>query len=136
MGRSPDRGPRGAVAGEPPAPSGDISDLNLARPEDKVDAPSIPPPSGAVVLFEGTRESLDQWTKIDGKSPASWELVGGGARQVKGGNIITRQKFDGRFKLHVEFRIPCMPGRTDKAGDTAASTSKAATKSRSSTATA
>jgi hypothetical protein len=100
----------GPSRAEPPAPSGDISDLNLARPEDKVDAPSIPPPSGAAVLFEGTRESLDQWTKIDGKSPASWELVGGGARQLKGGNIITRQKFNGRFKLHVDFRISRRPG--------------------------
>jgi 3-keto-disaccharide hydrolase len=63
-----------------------------------------------VVLFDGTRERLDQWTNSDGKSPASWELVGGGATQVKGGNIITRQKFNGRFKLHVEFRIPHLPG--------------------------
>jgi hypothetical protein len=29
--------------------------------------------------------------------------------QVQGGDIITRQKFDGKVKLHVEFRTPYMP---------------------------
>ena len=29
--------------------------------------------------------------------------------EVKGGNIITKQAFDGSFKLHVEFRVPYMP---------------------------
>src|SRR5262245_46443042 len=31
---------------------GDISDLKLLRPEDKVDVKPTPPPSGAVVLFD------------------------------------------------------------------------------------
>ena len=29
--------------------------------------------------------------------------------QVSGGDIITKEKFDGKFKLHVEFRVPYMP---------------------------
>ena len=29
--------------------------------------------------------------------------------QVQGGDIITKQKFDGKFKLHVEFRVPYVP---------------------------
>ena len=29
--------------------------------------------------------------------------------EVHAGNIMTRQKFDGSFKLHVEFRVPYMP---------------------------
>src|SRR6266540_1601130 len=29
--------------------------------------------------------------------------------EVKGGNIMTREKFGGSFKLHVEFRVPYMP---------------------------
>ncbi len=31
---------------------------------------------------------------------------------VKGGNIITKEKFDGAFKLHVEFRVPYLPKQT------------------------
>ena len=97
------------VAAQRTAPYGDLGDLAIARPEDRQDTPSVPPPSGALVLFDG--QNLDSWVKSDGKSPAAWELVGGGAMQVtpKGGSLITRQKFDGHFKLHVEFRVPYMP---------------------------
>jgi hypothetical protein len=94
------------------APYGEIGGLKLARPEDRQDMPVVPPPSGALVLFDG--ENLDQWTRADGKSAPGWELIGKGAMQVapKAGNIITRRKFDGHFKLHVEFRVPYMPEAT------------------------
>jgi hypothetical protein len=96
---------------EAAAQYGDISDLKLLKPEDKVDMKSVPAPQGAIVLFDG--KNLDAWTKLDGKSPAGWKLVDGGAVEVtKGGNIITRQKFGGSFKLHVEFRVPYMPKAT------------------------
>jgi hypothetical protein len=86
----------------------DISDLKVARPEDRQDVKGTPPPSGAIVLFDG--KSLDGWTSRDGKKPAGWKLVDGGAMQVNGtGDIITREKFAGNFKLHVEFRVPYMP---------------------------
>ncbi len=86
----------------------DISDLKVAKPEDKEDIKSTPPPKGAIVLFDG--KDLDQWTKTNGKDAAGWKLVDGGAAQVNGtGNIITKEKFDGHFKLHVEFRVPYMP---------------------------
>lgn len=89
-------------------PYGDISDLKLNKPEDKEHVKSTPPPSGAVVIFDG--KSLDGWVKRDGKSPAGWELIKGeGAMQVKGGDIISKDKFAGKFKLHVEFRVPYMP---------------------------
>src|SRR3974377_637295 len=89
-------------------PYGDISDLKLLKPEDKEDARSTPPPEGAIVLFDG--KSLANWVKTEGKTPASWKLVSGGAMQVAGGgNIITKEKFGGSFKLHVEFRVPYMP---------------------------
>jgi hypothetical protein len=89
------------------SPYGDLGDLNISKPEDKVDVTSTPAPEGALVLFDG--KNLDNWTKTDGKTPASWTILDGRIMQVKGGNIITKQKFDGHFKLHVEFRVPYMP---------------------------
>jgi hypothetical protein len=86
----------------------DISDLVVAKAEDKEDVKGTRPPAGAVVLFDG--KSFDNWTKTNAKDPAAWKLVDGGAVQVNGtGNVITREKFDGNFKLHVEFRVPYMP---------------------------
>src|SRR5262249_34885524 len=89
---------------------GDISDLKILKPEDKVDVKSTPPPAGAVVLFDG--KGLDKWLKKDGKSAPAWKMVEGGAVQVQGGDIITRDKFDGNFQLHVEFRVPYLPKAT------------------------
>jgi rubredoxin len=88
---------------------GDIRGLKLLKPEDKEDVKVTPPPKGAVVLFDG--KSLDGWVqRKDGKSPARWKLVAGGAMEVNGtGDIITRRKFAGSFRLHVEFRVPYMP---------------------------
>ena len=107
--RERDRFRRGAVGlrrlGS--AQFGDISDLKLAKPEDKIDFKSTPPPPGAIVLFDG--KNLDKWVKTDGKSAPQWMLVEGGAAQVKNGGIMTKEKFDGHFKLHVEFRVPYMP---------------------------
>src|SRR5262249_41468378 len=87
---------------------GDIGDLKVARPEDKIDAKSVPPPEGAIVLFDG--KDPEKWARSDdGQSPAPWKLVEGGAMQVKDGGIVPRRKFDGHFRLHVEFRVPYMP---------------------------
>jgi hypothetical protein len=93
-------------------PYGDISDLKLAKPSDKEDVKSESAPKGAVVLFDG--KSLDGWlSRRDPKTPAKWKLVEGGAVQVNGtGDVITEKKFDGHFKLHVEFRVPYMPRAT------------------------
>ena len=99
----------GSFGAETP-PYGDISDLKLVKPEDKVDVARVAPPVGAVVLFDGN--DLEQWVSVNGKSPAAWKLVEGGAVQVQGGGIMTRRKFDGHFLLHVEFRVPYMPKAT------------------------
>jgi Domain of Unknown Function (DUF1080) len=90
-------------------PYDSIADLKLAKPEDGKDMPGVPPPSGAIVLFDG--KSLDNWINRDGKTPAKWKLLEGGITQVepRTGDIITKQKFDGHFKLHVEFRVPYEP---------------------------
>jgi hypothetical protein len=77
--------------------------------------PGAAPPSRAVVLFDGT--NLNQWVKTDGKSDPGWNLVAGSAMQVapKAGSIMTRQKFAGHFRLHVEFRVPYMPTASGQA---------------------
>jgi hypothetical protein len=89
-------------------PYGDIGDLKLNKAEDKVDVKSVPPPKDAVLLFDG--KSVDGWTYLDGKK-CEWQLLEGGIMQVKGGNIVTKDKFDGSFKLHVEFRVPYLPDK-------------------------
>lgn len=92
-------------------PYGDISDVKLARPEDKEHVKSTPPPEGAIVLFNG--KNLDGWVKRNDKKEAHWKLLDGGIMQVeRGGDIMTKQLFDGHFKLHVEFRVPYMPKAT------------------------
>jgi hypothetical protein len=85
---------------------GDIGDLVITNPQDKQDVKVVPPPQGAIVLFDG--KNLDEWTMRDSKRPASWKLVEAGAVQARDGDIITRKKFDHPFKLHVEFRVPYM----------------------------
>jgi hypothetical protein len=94
---------------------GGLGELKITRPEDTQDVARTPPPAGALVLFDGT--NLDQWVKSDGKSSPAWQLTSGSALRVvpKGGNIMTRQKFDGHFRLHVEFRVPYMPGAKGQA---------------------
>jgi hypothetical protein len=100
-----------SIAGPVAAQYGDISDLKLLKPEDKEDVKSTPPPKGALVLFDG--KNLDQWvSRNDPKKKAEWKLVDGGAMQVQGGDIITKEKFDGSFQLHVEFRVPYLPKAT------------------------
>lgn len=80
------------------------------KDDDLKDAKSEPAPKGAIVLFDG--KDTSGWTKSNGKDEVKWTLRDGGVMEgVKGhGDIITKQKFDGKFKLHVEFRVPYEPG--------------------------
>jgi hypothetical protein len=85
----------------------DISPLNVTKPEDKQHMMSVKPPKDAIVLFDG--KNLDNWVKTNGKDAATWKLLDGGIMEVKGGNIMTKQKFSGKLRLHVEFRVPYLP---------------------------
>jgi Domain of Unknown Function (DUF1080) len=89
------------------APYGDISDLKIAKAEDRADIQPAPAAPGAFILFDG--KNLDQWLARDGKKPAGFKVVSGNAMEARGGDIITREKFGGPFKLHVEFRVPYLP---------------------------
>jgi hypothetical protein len=86
---------------------GDISDLKIAKPEDKQDVKGTPAPPEAIILFDG--KNLDLWIRRDSKDKPGWKILEGGVAEVHGGDIMTRQEFDGNFKLHVEFRVPYQP---------------------------
>ena len=91
-----------------PDPYGPLDDFKFLKPEDKQHTDSVPPPEGAVVLFDG--KSFDGWVRRNGGGKPTWKLADGGAMQVGGGgDLITEKKFDGHFHLHVEFRVPYMP---------------------------
>lgn len=84
-----------------------IKDFVVKKPEDKTDYKSEPAPKGAIILFDG---KLDAWVKKDDrKTTPTWKLLDGGIMQVGGGDIVTKELFDGHFHLHVEFRVPYMP---------------------------
>lgn len=65
--------------------------------------PPVPPPSDAVVLFDGS--SLAGWRTGDGQ-PAGWLVKDGYMEVVAGtGGIMTRRAF-GSVQLHIEWRAP------------------------------
>jgi hypothetical protein len=76
----------------------------------RTDVKSLPPPKGAVVLFDG--KNLDAWVGRDGVTDPPWKLPGGGIMEAHAEDIRTRQTFAGAYKLHVEFRIPANPPDT------------------------
>jgi hypothetical protein len=90
---------------------GDISGLALARPEDKLDVKPMLPPRGARILFDG--KNLDSWEMRTG-GKAVWAVADGHMQATKG-DLVTREKFEGDFRLHVEFRVPYMPKHTGQA---------------------
>lgn len=62
-------------------------------------------PKDAVVLFDG--KDLSRWQKYPHGGEAGWK-VADGYMQVKGGDIITKQKFKDA-RIHIEFMPPYMP---------------------------
>jgi hypothetical protein len=106
-----------AVAGLAPAQYGELKGLKILKKEDAEHVKSVPAPKGAVVLFGG--KNLDGWVYKDkGKDnkvrKAAWKLLDDGIMQVQGGDIHTEKTFEGKFKLHVEFRVPYEPKNKDQ----------------------
>ena len=63
-----------------------------------------PPPSDAIVLFDGT--SLAEWVNVNDGAPAGWTVEDGVFTVKKGvGNIETRRRFTD-YQLHIEWRVP------------------------------
>jgi 3-keto-disaccharide hydrolase len=62
-----------------------------------------PPPSDAIVLFDG--KDLSSW-RSDKGGEARWKLLGDGSMEVNGtGSIMTKEEF-GDVQLHVEWATP------------------------------
>ena len=67
---------------------------------------SMPPPSDAVLLFDGKSQS--EWVSAQDHQPAKWTVADGILTVDKhsgSGNIETRRHFH-NYQLHVEWRIP------------------------------
>jgi serine/threonine protein kinase/Tol biopolymer transport system component len=71
----------------------------LGDDTDRYDIESFPPPPKARVLCDGS--SLDAWRAGSGA-----KLTGEGAVTVGADDLISKEKYGGRFKLHLEFRLP------------------------------
>jgi len=62
-----------------------------------------PPPSDAIVLFDG--KDLSKWQTAKA-GEAKWKLLGDGSMEVNGtGSIMTKEEF-GDVQLHVEWATP------------------------------
>ncbi len=83
---------------------------SLERPQPRIVTPGpliapTPPPSDAIVLFNG--KSLSEWQSTDSAgSPAKWAVTGDAMEVAPGtGAIRTRRAF-GDVQLHVEWMTP------------------------------
>jgi len=71
----------------------------------------VPPPSDAIVLFDG--KDLSKWQSGDGQ-PAAWKVENGYMEAVKkAGDLATRDSF-GSCQLHVEWMAPSPPTGKDQ----------------------
>jgi hypothetical protein len=99
-------------AATPEAPKAAPKPTEVAKPAPPAEKPAvaepapIPPPAGAVVLFDGKDNS--KWEGMGGK-PCPWKVENGALACVPGsGSIVSKEKF-GDCRLHIEFRVPLMP---------------------------
>ena len=84
-----------------------LADDGKPQSADAVDVKSTPAPKGSIVLFDG--KSLDGWESRKGGAGTLETARRRRRRSRRAADIITKEKFDGHFKLHVEFRVPYMP---------------------------
>lgn len=63
------------------------------------------PPSDAIVLFDGSEESMANWTNTQGE-PTKWKRVDGALESVKGAGYIQSKQAFGSCQLHIEWATP------------------------------
>jgi len=80
----------------------DEGEIPSPKTEPKIIDPG-PPPSDAIVLFDG--EDLSQWKSEKDGGPARWDVKDGAATVNGTGSIATKQSF-GDCQLHVEWAAP------------------------------
>ncbi len=82
-----------------------IHDMTRPAPAKVTASPqlSVPPPSDAVVLFDGT--DLSNWRAADG-GPAKWVIRDGNLAAVPGGGPIFSRDGFGDVQLHLEWAAP------------------------------
>ena len=87
-----------------------IHDFNRPYPK-QVETPAGKPPSDAIVLFDGTQESVDKnWCAPDGQ-PTKWRVKDGAfVCTPRSGLACTRQAF-GDAQFHVEWLSPLEDAR-------------------------
>jgi len=91
----------------PAAPKPEETEVWEPVPKVVTPGPAVeaPPPSDAIVLFDG--KNLDEWVTAKDKSPAQWVVADGVMTVNKngGGNIETKRGFH-NYQLHIEWKIP------------------------------
>lgn len=79
-----------------------VGEIPPPKEEPKVINPG-PPPSDAIVLFDG--KDLSKW-RLEGGEPAKWKVEDGAMVVTAGtGNIYTKEEF-GDCQLHIEWATP------------------------------
>ena len=81
---------------------------DMARPRPVVvqpaaEQPSLPPPSDAIVLFDGG--DLAQWQQPGGQ-PSRWTVVDGAMLPTPNSGMIETKRSFGSIQLHLEFQTP------------------------------
>jgi 3-keto-disaccharide hydrolase len=79
------------------------------QPANPADGPRVinpgPPPSDAIVLFNG--KDLSEWKSQKEDAPAKWSIKNGVAEVNGTGNIMTKREF-GDCQLHIEWASPAV----------------------------
>ncbi len=105
----------GAFYGDPPDATHPWAIHDMNRPQPPLVTPGTfssndqpgKPPSDAVVLFDGTAASLDQWEADKSPpEPTRWEVKDGALQCVPGSGFIRTKQSFADCQLHVEWAAP------------------------------
>jgi hypothetical protein len=91
------------------APQWPIHSMDRPRPpvvQPGPERPPVPPPSDAVVLFDGS--NLNEWRAADGTA-AKWIVTDGDVEVNPGTGMLVSARSFGDVQLHIEWRMPTPP---------------------------